>query len=681
MPRLTHILALIVVHYAFGMTSALAQEAPADGSQAVRQVRIDDLPPPIRLGARAETVRRAWPVFPVVVIVSDEASYLEALARWTTAGRYPVLLDDGTPECREDIARFVRGFKPRQVIRWSAGEEAAQRWSGDEAQRRRAVESVIYRMWSRPVPGEGLVAPVSTPEELRERWRRLGVIPPGIVVADVNDQAWTAAVALAVGRLQPIAWVRTRGSLGGTMTGEEFDRFASEVEQVAGWLGMSWQGLGDDLDAITVCLNMPSKVQVDAANILAMTDLLGRHGKDGDDREWTGEPGQRWGWAGQIAGNRARAAYMAMCSLFLAPESAWLFDGYPDELPWSHFDATAAAEHLKRAGLDVTVDDTPRQDLAQWRRRIVGGISAGFIAVNTKGMGHEFHLSSGQARPGDVPHLHIPSIVYFVHSYSATWLDNRDTVGARWLERGAYAYCGSVHEPTLGGFVPTPIVTARLVSAYPWGAAVRMDNGRPWKIAVMGDPLMAIGPPAPRVGDDVRFPLEGKIDLETLIREALQESQYEEAFAVLSLLGRDEQASRLAAALLAERPEALSAHAAEASLMSLFRVENHDVFLAIYRRLSPEHAAAGWRRDALWHLAHPRLGAIREREVVDLLQMNPRLDQVGRDATELAAPMNRLIGYAQTLDMLEKAKQGATPSEREALDRTITDIQDRPRRR
>jgi hypothetical protein len=674
-PPLKPLLALLAAFILATPAPSTAQdEAPRPAP------RIEDLPPPVRLGARVETVRRAWPVLPIVVIVRDEASYLEALAHWTVLARYPVLIDNGTAEAREDIARFVRAFQPRQVVRWSAPAGAA--WLADPAQRRAAIESTIHRVWSRPLPGEENSPTIDSPEQLIARWTQIGVVPPGIILADPADSAWPAAAALALGRLQPIGWTTTRGTLGGTLSTEEYEELVEQTEHAAQATGLLWRQIGDQIDAITLCLNIPAKVQMDASTILATTDLLGRirpvPTAAPDDAE---RPVLRWAWTGQVAGTEAQSAYIAMCSLFLATTSAWLFDGYPDDQPWSFFDATVAADCLRQVGVDVTLDDKPRQDLAQWRRRTSSGIRAGLIAVNTKGMGNEFHLLEGRGRPGDVPHLNIPSAVYLVHSFSASSLGARETVAARWLERGAYAYCGSVHEPFLNGFVPTPIFAARMVSTFPWGAAVRMDENQPWKIATLGDPLLALGPAAQRVGEDVSLPLERAADLEEALRTALAGSRFDQALTALNLLGRDQQAARLAAALLREQPEAVTAGAADAALMPVFRMDDLETFVALYGRLSPGHASSGWRRDALWHMAHPRLSATRSRALVELLAAHLRPDQMGRDAGELAGPLARLTSAAGAEAMLRRARDAAPPGEREEVDKALAEFQKRPRRR
>ncbi|MCW5777487.1 MAG: hypothetical protein KIS87_13705, partial [Phycisphaeraceae bacterium] len=131
-----------------------------------------EVPPQVRLGRRAELVRANAPVIPDVVIVPDGASYLAAVAAWKPEGRFPVLIDDGTWQAGEDIARFVRAFEPRHVVRWSGGDRAAR---GDA--RREAVERAVASAWGH----EG------KPESLIDFWRVHNHVPSAIVVADGAD--------------------------------------------------------------------------------------------------------------------------------------------------------------------------------------------------------------------------------------------------------------------------------------------------------------------------------------------------------------------------------------------------------------------------------------------------------------------------------------------------------------
>jgi hypothetical protein len=633
---------------------AVGQESPPAPVQPqgdTRAVRIEDLPPAVRLGARAELVRRSWPVIPVLVVVPDTDSYLHALRGWSLKGRFPVLIDDGSAEAREDIARFARGFQPRQIVRW--------RHEGEpEADRRSAVEQTLFRVWSMKMPGEEQEPVIDTQAHLVARWKQIRVDSPGIIAADPADPAWTAAVALAVGRAQPIAWVSGERNVNGVIAMERLDALAAAIEKAAEETGLTWRELGDEIDSLTLALNLPAKVQPGSGDVLAATDVLARHaGEDGR------ASGARWAWCGQIFGDEARAAYSAMCSLFLAQSSAWLFDSYPATEPWNHYDVTEAGRRLTE-GFDLnpqfaprftaTVDDGPEATAQQWRRRASKAVEAGLIMVNTKGAADEFNLDHGRCRPGDVPFLSVPSAVYFVHSFSAAMPAERTTVGARWIERGAYAYCGSVHEPYLTAFVPTPAVASRVVTLFPWGAAVRHDSPA-WKIATFGDPLLTFGPPAGRTSDPL--PLADARDLQAELAEAVSARRFAEAITALSLLGRDADAAKLSAAVARDQPGAFTVQVAHASVLPAFRAGDLPTIIAAMEKLSPEQAT-GPQRDALWLAAWPVMSTLDKRSL-DVLARHIREDQVGRDAADLARGIHASAGVKETADFLIGARERA----------------------
>ncbi len=575
-----------------------------------------EVPPQVRLGRRAELVRANAPVIPDVVIVPDGASYLAAVAAWKPEGRFPILIDDGTWQAGEDIARFVRAFEPRRVVRWTGGDRAAR---GDA--RREAVERTVAAAWGHD----------GDPASLIDFWRAHHHVPPGVVVADGADPAWTAALALAAGRALPIAWVTLeRRNVSGAMSRTDADALCAEIERACEATGLSWRTLGDDLDAVALCLNAAVKIETSEREFVATTDRVGRPAIGAS-------AGERWAWASQVFGTEAEAAYRAMCSLFLRPASAWVFDSYPHESPWSQYDGTEAARVLRESGLRVMLDDAPRQGLADWRARSLRAVDAGIVLLNSKGNRDWFELSPGRAHAGDVPMLSAPAIVHMVHSWSANAPRNRATVGARWLERGAYAYCGSVQEPTLLAFVPTPLVAKRLAAGAPWAAAVRHDGTPVWRVAVMGDPLITLGPPARRIDD--ALPLDGAEDLAETTKRAASETDYESLVRSLWLSGRDAEAAKLAGALLAEQPGAVTPAFARDALFSVFRAGTDSAFLDLYARLAPEDAAAGAARDALWFVARrvvPQHGESRDQALL-LLRQHARPEQLDADNAELGA--------------------------------------------
>jgi hypothetical protein len=637
-------------------------QPPAKPEQPAK-VRYEDLPPAVQLGLRTEAMQNAWPTLPVVVIAADTGSYIEAIGSWTPKARFPVLIDDGTPASREDIARFVRGFKPTRTVRWSGKVKAPE-----GAPLRDAVSAAVQRVWARAAPGEDKDAKVESQAELLARWKSIGVPRTGIVVAAHDDTAWTAALALAAGRAQPLVWIdRPPKSVDAAFTITELHKFESDLETACTTTGLSWNKLGDEIDSVAVCMGIPGRVQLNNT-ILAMTDMIGRAQGEKPDG------GNRWAWTGQILGTESRAAYAAMCSLFLGTRKAWLFDGYERGKPWSDFDATAAAEHLNRAGLETSVNDAPASSEHAWRGRTALPIDAGLIAVNTKGMANEFHLEPGRCIPADVPILTVPSMVYFVHSWSALAPNDPSTVGCRWLERGAYAYMGSVDEPYLQAFVPTPIAMARLASKFPFAAAVRADErpgtAKAWKLTVLGDPLTMLGRGVPRV--DEALPLAGEIDVQDDVKESLAKRNYAGAIRSLALQGRDADVADLIRVVLNEDAANLTAVAAEDAIMSLARRGELKTLAKAYALLPAPAARRSDLRDALWHAAYRALPESRDESLLSVLRLNIRDDARSRDSQELAEPFAALFGHDAAARMLAESRDRTSePGDRLKIDTLI----------
>lgn len=633
-------------------------QPPAAEPQPV--VRFDQLPPQVQLGLRVGAVQVSMPVARVVVIVPDTASYIDRLAGWSRECRYPVLIDDGTPLAREDIARFVRAFGPERVLLWSGSSKDA------EGERRGRVLAAAAAAWGAP-PG------TSSWEGLIEHWTQGKHTPFGVVVAHESDAAWTAAAALAAARGQPILWIEPPDrSTTDWSRPERVDLFVEELSTGLEALKLPWRDLGDAIDGVTLCLNTSPKFQARPESdreMIALTDQVGRQGS-------TGAPGPRWGWAGQIFGTHAQSAYRAMCALFLHPTPdegrAWLFDGYKDLGAFAAYDATAAGESLVKAGWTTLVLDAPRSSREDWMRQTERGVDADLVMVNTSGNWDFFDLAPGQCRPTEVPTLTRPAMVHFVHSWSFQVGSRRDAIGGRWLEHGAYAYVGSVQEPFLQAFVPTPEVAARMLSIAPWGASVRWEAGpfsKPWRVAVFGDPLITWSrrPPA------AALELPDAIDVEERMRQALAERRFGEALSMLAVLGRDGDIAKLAVALLRDRPEALTPQAAAACLMPLFRVGDIESMLKVAVRLGPDPATVTVEnpvaRDALWHAAAPRLPTSADHGLLYLLRNNVRVEQAGRDVTALLGAWERVFGRGSGQSMVQEIKGRVTrPEIRKELD-------------
>ncbi|CAG0963196.1 hypothetical protein PHYC_00840 [Phycisphaerales bacterium] len=595
------------------------------------------IPPQVKLGQRVEATRRAASASETLIIVRDAASYIEAISRWTPTRRFPVLIDDGTLESRDHIALFARAFAPKQTLRWSkdGNTEAPFSEAGFARIDVTALTTAQSRAW-------GLVGEHPSDEALLAHWKASGHQPPGVVVIGLDDPAWTAGLALAAGRGQPLVFVKARQGIDSTFGAPETDALLRAIELGAESTGLPWRGLGDSLDAVTLCLNTPNRYDT-GKEALAMSDRIGRLGD-------AATPTQRWAWCGQIFGSPARAAYWAMCSLFLQPDSSWVFDGYPDTPPWNTFDGAKVADYSKRVGFNTELLDSPRGGAADWRARVARPVGAGLIFVNTKGNDDFFDLEPGQCKPGDVPILSTPAAAVFVHSWSALSAGKRDRICGRWLERGVFLYMGSVHEPFLQGFVPTPVVAARLLSGAPFGAAVRNEPAPWWKITVLGDPLYTVGPMAKRVADAPIF--DGARDVQEHLRDLLTAEDFSPAMTAMSLAGRDADVARLASALIATRPHKLTPEVAACAVLPLFRAgETADVWKA-FARLAPASQRDPIYRDALWLSAGPLLDGRPDEPLLTLLKANTRSYQGLRDAMLLARAWQSTLGMDSALAML-----------------------------
>jgi len=608
------------------------------------------------LAMRVEAERLAQRVIPSVVIVEDAASYLAAISAWKGPERFPVLWDDGSVRARADIARFVRGFGPDEVVRYAAADEPA--WPAERAERIGRIERALFAT----VLHEG------EPESMRgyaERLREAQVPMVGLVLTDPDDPGWAGSLALAAGHFQPLGFMNSPGSIGGSLRPEQALEIEHFARSLADAFGLAWAGPIDEVDALTIGFDCPAKVLMSSSpnEFLATTDLLGRP---------TTESSERWAWCGQIdCSSEARSVYMAMCGIFLSHNTAWVFDSYPNEPSWNLFDGTRTGSNLVAAGWQATVFDEPRQSLTLWRAACARGIDAGMIFVNTMGNADFFRLRPGDGAPGDVPLLTRPAGVHFVHSFSAARAGQVDTVAGRWLEHGAYAYLGSVQEPTLGAFVPTPTVADRLARGFPFGVSVR-QRSRPWKLATIGDPLATFRLSGPRVPDGA-LPLAGVTPIGPQAREWTGQERFAEAIEAFALMGDDESAARLAGALLRDRPDAVDAAVARAALLPLFNRGKPLEVVACFRKLSPRDRRETLFLDALWSASRLRMYA--DADVLSVLRQFLRPGQVAEDAIELAEAWKHVYGSPSAVGMLQSVRSGLK-NERDLkkLDKRISEM-------
>ena len=623
-----------------------AQPEPGAPDKGPVKVEVGDLlhqcdkfPPTRRVGARAHIFREYQAVADTVVLVDSPEAAADAIGTWRGLFRFPILIDDGTLGATENIARFVRAFEPERVVRWKPVD--AEPWPDDLTARAVRMIQTIGNIVEETDP------PKST-RKLIEKFREKNIGPQGVVAIDPEDPAWVAGLALAAGRVQPVIFLKANSKVNRMMTGAEMRGLAEALQHQLEQVGLEWAELGDEIDMITIAANLPSRVGLgtDGKDEKALTDLIGRH---------RGGVGTRWAWAGMVFGDAQTALYRAMCGIFIAPKDAWLFDGYGRGDPWDLYDATSAARILDEAGYDTEVHDTPQNRAADWRKACNKGISTDLVMINSKGNMNFFDLGGKKAFCGDIPLLDRPAAVHIVHSWSARMPVSPKTVGGRWLEHGAYLYYGSIDEPFLNAFVETPKVASRLLAGMPFGVAVRRDNSPPWKLNVLGDPLTTFAADSTagrRLGPELPI-----IPVESLREESaslLTRGEFAPAIRALVLAGRDDDAARLAAALIDQKPESFGPDAARWSILPLFRTGRYGTIAPVFARLSPEEMGKHFLLlDALWDAARIVLARGPDTRFEGLLRRNLRPGQEEHDAVEVAEYINDRAGPGEAVHFLE----------------------------
>lgn len=626
-------LALVACDFAAGWSQPPADgPAPQPPADAPREApaepprRLEDLHWSMRPGMRIAMLRGRVPTVDRVVLVPDEATYLEALSEWSLAGRWPVLIEDDVY-----APMFIRRFRPAEVIRKGPTDSPLPRGAELES----AMRGVAAGAWWSGDSADASSDSTVPPPNLKQRLEAAGWTPPGVVLTSTRDRAWPAALALAADRGQPLAFLDERfGSPDGYVSAEDWPRLQSAVESLVAAAGYPWDQLGDAIDTITIVRDLPVKYAMpgdaSAASRYAVTDGLARHG---DHR--------RWAIAGWIFGEAARATYMAMCSIFLTPQSALLFDTYPDEPGWARYALGRPAARLREVGFECDFTASPASTASAWEHLAPRGLGRDLVLVNTKGNHNWFDAADkGRVFVHDVPILNVPAAVHFVHSWSCIRPADRDTIGGRWLERGAYAYVGSVHEPTLAAFVPPEMLTERMLASVPFLIAARVWEGTPWRVATIGDPLMTLLRAAPRAACE-DHPIMGENLREVLRRqtpEALERGQWTNLMRTVNLLGLDP----LALSLYEERlKDAAGADAIAAALGPVFRQRHAGALLHAFEQI-PAHQVTPMQRDMLWLKCVQMLRSIDDAASLSVLERHIRTPLGYVDACRLAPLMKRL---------------------------------------
>ncbi|MEE2971777.1 MAG: hypothetical protein VX672_01505 [Planctomycetota bacterium] len=626
------------------LLSVLLLTVPSAPAQSPGRPNASDLPGSVVLGAGIAVCERNRPVVSRVVLVPDADTYLQEVARWSPLGQWPVLFENDPR-----AAAFIRAFRPEEIL---VVPKTDRRLPPDSEIRDLVIAGAAKVAWGA--------------RELGIDWKRIydpiGWVPPGLVVTSSSDPAWTAAVALSAGRGLPLAFIDDAlGPVDGEMSEVGVRALAREIEKAAAATGYAWKGLGDELDAVAICRSMPGRcrfspppgVTVRIPNRpknegpFATTDVLCR-----------GDNGERWGYAGWIWGDEARAASMAMSSLFLERRNVWIVSGYPDKGGWAEYAVEEAATELAQAGYASMSFEGERASIEEWRRLTMGAIPPDILYLNSHGNPREFHLhEDARAVPQDFPFAERPMVLGMVHSFALQRPNDPTTVGGRALQRGVYAYIGSVDEPYLAAFVPPLLQTRRIRAGVPVLLAGRWWPGEGamsgiWKITTIGDPFMLAPPPGTVPRRIVPLTEAPSIPAGRPLVDRAQELMAEiaetpdragDAVDLLVLLDRDQLAIDLWENLMQEGSAVAIAAASSRIIDPLFRARKWRELVRAYRRI-PAELRDDDARDMLWHLLAPRLSGIQSRETILLLRSQIREPQVEEDLRLLMPHLDRVLG-------------------------------------
>jgi hypothetical protein len=428
-------------------------------------------PWPVQVGLRVAILRENIPTVNRIVLVPDAATFLTAIEKWNLKGHWPILIEDDkyTP-------MFLQRFQPAEIIRLPSIKQ--------QLPKGQKLQQLILKATAIPWNA-------TDTQSLKAKWMQLGWEPPGVVITSENDPAMMAAVALSAARGQPLVFLEGNfGKPNDTLNNKQWKTLQTAVTTAVESTGYFYSQLGDAIDTLTIVCQLAVKYQSPEKpeEQLAVTDGLGRHSN-----------GDRWAIAGWIYGSEVRSLYQAMSAIFLDTQTAMLYDSYPKEGSWGKYEMNSAASRLKTIGLNVELVQQPEASLEKWRSLASKAWEFDLILMNSKGYQKSFQVGNGDAVVEDIPKLTFPAAVHMIHSWSATTPDDKNTVAGRWLENGAYAYVGSVNEPYLSAFIPPKVMVDRLLRSAPFLIAARQLESSPWKITTIGDPLMSIGKPKPRI--------------------------------------------------------------------------------------------------------------------------------------------------------------------------------------
>ncbi|MDA0802951.1 MAG: hypothetical protein O2819_04245 [Planctomycetota bacterium] len=636
------------------MVAALAAQLAAARASPQGEVALPDMPWFARLGLRASDVNFRMPVADRVVLVPDEATFLDELSRWSLNARWPVLIEDDWY-----APRFVRGFQPKEVVRRTSVATAMP--SGEALHT--AVDRAVAAAWSRPD---------SSTVTASAAFAAARFVPAGLVVTADDAPQRCAAAALAAWHGQPVAWLAGDfGTLGSTISESQTQALSTGVEGAARDCGYPALALGDAIETVTLALPMGIKATLPlTTQFTQVNNARSSQPAATSDAMCRLEDGTRWAVASSIVGSPAQSVAMAMSSAFLPREDALLWNGYPDTGQWQQYGFDPILPMMEESGVKPSARRGDAAEASDFRVAGVAGLTAHWLFIDSKGNWDFFDLANdSRADAMDVPLLVVPTPLYMVHSFSLQMPAYEPSIGARWLDHGVYAYVGSVQEPMLNGFTPPGLVIDRTLRLVPFLVASRWLEGPGdacWRIALIGDPLMQVRPiakipVAPRVAPET-IPSDRRDGCQPIRAAAIQllrRSQAPDATPdVLQAAARDmallgDTALVCGAFAAAEKQgDPVASAVAPVALESLFLAGDHASFM---RAIALVPSPSPRQLDFLWAMWTPAIGSSMDSPTVRYLASHPRQPRAQVDLSRLLPQMVRVMGPQETKNAIEAA--------------------------
>jgi hypothetical protein len=420
-------------------------------------------------------------VLNIVVLAPDFDAYAKAIALWTDKTFFPVLFQDDLY-----APRFVAAFKSAEVLIMPSNDDPERKKLPELA----ALRHTILSSWtSENDDTKGKLPAQPSDDDLRARLEKIGAKPLGVVFGDGESGEMAGALALAAGRFQGLELL-ARPTVGneGHIGSEEHYLSNKGAWTLAGLVqdGLRRWGLprDDNWAYVTLAGKYPYRYfgeQTRWGTTYATEDLLGRD-----------EDSTRIAVCGRLMGDNARSSYQAMCSLFLQPESAFLFNTYggSPKTEWGHYQMDPA-EKLLTGRLKVTHFHDEGANLDTFRAHEIPWNRDGLVCINSSGYPVLWSVARGDGTTEDFP-IGVPSVINIVHSGSAAELYDTETIAHRAVWGGAFWYFGSSAEPLLDAFQPLSYVAPRITRGVPLVAAFRQRTAQnrfyPWRLLLVGDP-------------------------------------------------------------------------------------------------------------------------------------------------------------------------------------------------